>query len=118
MPETFTEHFQWYSSMIKSVVTEPEKQDAEDDERIIYTYQTAFHGLAAQLSDEAAARLEKLDGVMAIFPETKYELHTTRSPLFLGLEPQKSTNIWSDSNADHDVIVGVLDTGIWPESQS
>ncbi|XP_058205525.1 subtilisin-like protease SBT1.3 [Rhododendron vialii] len=118
MPETFTEHFQWYSSMIKSVVTEPEKQDAKDDEKIIYTYQTAFHGLAAQLSEEEAERLEKLDGVMAIFPETKYELHTTRSPLFLGLEPQKSTNIWSDSTADHDVIVGVLDTGIWPESQS
>ncbi|PSS33130.1 Subtilisin-like protease [Actinidia chinensis var. chinensis] len=118
MPETFTDHSEWYASVIKSVATTPEKE-ASGDERIIYTYQTAFHGVAARLSEEEAERLEELHGVMAIFPETKYELHTTRSPVFLGLEPEKSTkSIWSDNLANHDVIVGVLDTGIWPESQS
>ncbi|GFY84267.1 subtilase 1.3 [Actinidia rufa] len=119
MPETFTDHSEWYASVIKSVATTPEKEASGDDERIIYTYQTAFHGVAARLSEEEAERLEELHGVMAIFPETKYELHTTRSPVFLGLEPEKSTkSIWSDNLANHDVIVGVLDTGIWPESQS
>ncbi|XP_057481883.1 LOW QUALITY PROTEIN: subtilisin-like protease SBT1.3 [Actinidia eriantha] len=119
MPETFTDHIEWYASVIKSVATTPEKEASGDDERIIYTYQTAFHGVAARLSEEEAERLEELHGVMAIFPETKYELHTTRSPVFLGLEPEKSTkSIWSDNLANHDVIVGVVDTGIWPESQS
>ncbi|KAI9108203.1 hypothetical protein K1719_020686 [Acacia pycnantha] len=46
-------------------------------------------------------------------------IYTTRSPLFLGLEPAQSTNLWSQMTmADHDVVVGVLDTGIWPESES
>ncbi|GFZ15269.1 subtilase 1.3 [Actinidia rufa] len=119
MPETFTDHIEWYASVIKSVTTIPEKEATGDEERIIYTYQTAFHGVAARLSEEEAERLEELYGVVAVLPETKYELHTTRSPVFLGLEPEKSTkSIWSDNLAKHDVIVGVLDTGIWPESQS
>ncbi|XP_057476229.1 subtilisin-like protease SBT1.3 [Actinidia eriantha] len=119
IPDTFTDHIEWYASVIKSVATIPEKEVTGDEERIIYTYQSAFHGVAARLSEEEAERLEELHGVMAVLPETKYELHTTRSPAFLGLEPEKSTkSIWSDNLAKHDVIVGVLDTGIWPESQS
>ncbi|KAA8539843.1 hypothetical protein F0562_026535 [Nyssa sinensis] len=117
MPETFSDHVEWYSSTIKSVVSEPEKEVAEDGERILYSYQTAFHGVAARLSEEEAERLKEQHGVMAIFPETIYQLHTTRSPFFLKLEPEKNRNGRSDK-LYHDVIVGVLDTGIWPESQS
>ncbi|GMP24244.1 hypothetical protein CsSME_00001576 [Camellia sinensis var. sinensis] len=117
-PETFSNHLEWYASMIQSVLTRPAKEDIEDDNRVIYTYQTAFHGVAARLSEEEAERLDQLHCVMALFPETKYQLHTTRSPLFLGLEPEDSTSVWSDKQANLDVVVGVLDTGIWPESQS
>ncbi|KAH1110883.1 hypothetical protein GYH30_009608 [Glycine max] len=74
-----------------------------------------FQGL--QLEGEAT-KLKVEKGIVAIFLDTKYELHTTRSPIFLGLEPAKSTNMWSEKLASHDVIVGVLDTGIWPESES
>ncbi|KAM1977609.1 hypothetical protein FF1_014182 [Malus domestica] len=44
------------------------------------TYQNTFHDVAAWLSEQEAKRLKEQDGVLAIFPETKYELHTTRSP--------------------------------------
>ncbi|KAK4283101.1 hypothetical protein QN277_000093 [Acacia crassicarpa] len=121
MPRAFSNHLEWYSSKVQSVLsTSFEAEDDDDDqERIIYSYQAAFHGVAAKLSEEEAARLEEDDGVLAIFPETKYELHTTRSPLFLGLESAESTNLWSQMTAaDHDVVVGVLDTGVWPESES
>ncbi|GMP24243.1 hypothetical protein CsSME_00001576 [Camellia sinensis var. sinensis] len=91
-PETFSNHLEWYASMIQSVLTRPAKEDIEDDNRVIYTYQTAFHGVAARLSEEEAERLDQLHCVMALFPETKYQLHTTRSPLFLGLEPEDSTS--------------------------
>uniref|UniRef100_A0A5B6YR84 Subtilisin-like protease SBT1.3 n=1 Tax=Davidia involucrata TaxID=16924 RepID=A0A5B6YR84_DAVIN len=119
MPETFSDHVKWYSSTIKSVVLKPEKvEDTDDEERVIYTYQNAFHGVAVRLSEEEAERLEEQHGVMAIFPETIYQLHTTRSPTFLGLETEDSTNVWSDKLPNHNVIVGVIDTGIWPESPS
>ncbi|KAF3951276.1 hypothetical protein ACB098_10G161000 [Castanea mollissima] len=118
MPNSFTNHLDWYSSKVKSVLLEPENEGDED--RIMYNYQTAFHGVAVQLSQEEAERLEEEDGVVAIFPETKYQLHTTRSPLFLRLEAGYSTNnnVWGQKILGHDVIVGVLDTGIWPESES
>ncbi|PON69978.1 Subtilase [Parasponia andersonii] len=121
MPNSFSNHLEWYSSKVQSVLTKQEstETDHEDDQRVIYNYQTAFHGFAARLSEEEAQRLEEEDGVLAIFPETKYELHTTRSPLFLGLDPAQDTaGVWSQRLSDHDVIVGVLDTGIWPESES
>lgn len=120
MPESFSNHFEWYSFKISSVVSKlgnSEKEDAEQ-ERVIYNYQHAFHGVTARLIEEEAAMLEEEEGVLAVIPESKYELHTTRSPEFLGLASGGSRHVWSQNVMNHDVIVGILDTGIWPESQS
>ncbi|KAG7537544.1 PA domain [Arabidopsis suecica] len=118
MPLPYTNHLQWYSSKINSVTQGKSQEEEGNNNRILYTYQTAFHGLAAQLTEEEAERLEEEDGVVAVIPETRYELHTTRSPTFLGLERQESERVWAERVTDHDVVVGVLDTGIWPESES
>ncbi|KAD7480400.1 hypothetical protein E3N88_03536 [Mikania micrantha] len=119
IPATYTDHFDWYASVVKSVAVSPEGiNEEEDEQRVIYTYQSAFHGMAARLTEEEAERLEGQNGVVGVLPEVKYELHTTRSPMFLGLEAQDVTSVWSDKLTDHDVVVGVLDTGIWPESPS
>ncbi|CAL0320454.1 unnamed protein product [Lupinus luteus] len=121
MPSTFSNPLEWYSSKVQSVLSKSVETEMDNEERIIYTYQTAFHGVAAKLNQEEVEKLESSEGVMAIFPETKYELHTTRSPTFLGLEAlhhHSTNNIWSKNLVDHDVIVGVLDTGVWPESES
>jgi hypothetical protein len=105
-PENFTSHLEWYSSKVQSVLSKPEIEgNADEEDRIIYSYETAFHGVAAKLNEEEAERLEEADGVVAIFPETKYQLHTTRSPMFLGLEPEDTTSVWSEKLAGHDVIV-------------
>ncbi|KAG8381441.1 hypothetical protein BUALT_Bualt06G0122300 [Buddleja alternifolia] len=120
-PEEFSDHKQWYSSLIKKSIasrTEKDEDHTGDEDRIIYNYETAFHGVAAQLSEEEVERLQEQKGVMAVFPETVYQLHTTRSPMFLGLEREDSTSALSDKLFDYDVVVGVLDTGIWPESPS
>ncbi|OUZ99472.1 Peptidase S8/S53 domain [Macleaya cordata] len=123
LPESLIDdHLQWYSILVNSVADdklETTDEATEDEtERIIYTYQTALHGFAARLSEDEAKKLEGKHGVVAVHPETVYQLHTTRSPEFLGLQPEDSTSVWSESLSDHDVVVGVLDTGIWPESQS
>ncbi|KAF8044304.1 hypothetical protein BT93_A2329 [Corymbia citriodora subsp. variegata] len=123
MPGSFSSHLDWYSSKIESVVSssnlrEIHDDDDDDEERIIYSYQTALHGVAARLTGDEARMLEQEDGVLAVFPEKKYQLHTTRSPMFLGLDREDSSDVWSQNNLDHDVVVGVLDTGVWPESES
>ncbi|KAL6530178.1 hypothetical protein OROHE_014531 [Orobanche hederae] len=125
MPQGFSDHKQWYSSVIRSVTSSSTNEENDDnnprddsENRIIYKYQTAFHGVAAQLSDNEARELQQYNGVTGLFPETVYQLHTTRSPLFLGLENEDTAKAFPDKSTNHDVVVGVLDTGIWPESPS
>ncbi|MBA0708326.1 hypothetical protein Golax_023460 [Gossypium laxum] len=52
-------------------------------------------------------------GVVSVFPSKANHLHTTRSWDFLGLNQTVKHNA-TESN----VIVSVIDTGIWPESDS
>uniref|UniRef100_A0A0D9W8F4 Subtilisin-like protease n=1 Tax=Leersia perrieri TaxID=77586 RepID=A0A0D9W8F4_9ORYZ len=120
MPSSFDFYHEWYASTVKSVSSSQLEDEEEDDAstRIVYNYETAFHGFAARLDDDEADMMAEADGVLAVIPETVLQLHTTRSPDFLGIGPEVSNRIWSDSLADHDVVVGVLDTGIWPESPS
>ena len=120
-PSTFALHLDWYVSTVQSAREAAQTEAAAEGgaaERIVYSYENAFHGFAARLSEGEASTLESLSGVVSVFPETVYELHTTRSPGFLGLQSQAFTDVWANAIASHDVIVGVLDTGIWPESPS
>lgn len=55
-----------------------------------------------------------MDAVVSVFPNGIKELHTTRSWDFVGL-PQQVTR---RTSVESDLIIGMLDTGIWPESQS
>ncbi|XP_047063109.1 subtilisin-like protease SBT1.3 isoform X1 [Lolium rigidum] len=121
MPSSFDYHHEWYASTVKSVSSaqlEPEEEEDDAYTKIVYNYETAFHGFAARLDDDEAERLAEAAGVLAVLPETVLQLHTTRSPDFLGIGPEISNSIWAAGLADHDVVVGVLDTGIWPESAS
>ncbi|CAI0464869.1 unnamed protein product [Linum tenue] len=83
---------------------------------MLYTYSTLIHGFSTTLSPEEAESLEKQPGVLSVTPETIYELHTTRTPKFLGLE--QSEALLPASGSVSEVIVGVLDTGAWPELES
>ncbi|KAK1261297.1 Subtilisin-like protease [Acorus gramineus] len=116
-PNSFLHHHQWYTSAVSSV-TSSDHIGAED--RIIYNYETVFHGFAARLTDAEADMLDTHHGVVAMYPETVYHLHTTRSADFLRLVPAMVNNVWSAATAagHGDVIIGVLDTGIWPWNPS
>ena len=50
---------------------------------------------------------------MSVFPSEKQKLHTTKSWDFIGFPQQVKR-----STLESDVIIGVFDTGIWPESPS
>ncbi|XP_072957199.1 subtilisin-like protease SBT1.3 [Typha angustifolia] len=118
MPTSFAHHHEWYASTVASLASSTMSELEEPSTRILYNYDVAFHGFAAQLTQEQAEQLESHHGVLSVFPETIYKLHTTRSPQFLGIGPAVTNSIYSSAVANHDVVVGVLDTGIWPESPS
>ena len=55
-----------------------------------------------------------MQGVLSVFPSKNLKLQTTRSWDFLGFPETAKRHLEVES----DVIIGLLDTGIWPESKS
>ncbi|KAK8615279.1 hypothetical protein V6N13_069056 [Hibiscus sabdariffa] len=78
------------------------------------SYRRSFNGFAAKLTEEEAKKLASFKGVVSVFPNKVYHLQTTRSWDFMGFNQTAKRNATAESN----VIIGVLDTGIWPESDS
>ncbi|KAK2353303.1 subtilisin protease SBT1.7 [Trifolium repens] len=83
---------------------------------ILYTYTSAIHGFSAHLTPSQADHLKSHPDILSIQPDQIRHLHTTHTPSFLGLA--ESSGLWPNSHFASDVIIGVLDTGIWPELQS
>ncbi|KAI5064978.1 hypothetical protein GOP47_0019673 [Adiantum capillus-veneris] len=86
-------------------------------ESIVYSYKHAFRGFSAKLTAEQAAALAGREDVVKVFKSEVRHLHTTRSWQFLGLPMSEMGGI-PHSSRHHKVILGVFDTGIWPESES
>lgn len=112
-PAIFPTHNHWYQSSLSSISSNPAKQ-------ILHTYDTVFHGFSARLTNTEANLLSKQLHVLSLIPEQVRSLHTTRSPLFLGLEPSASntSSLLEESDFGSDLVIGVIDTGIWPEHSS
>ncbi|KAG5053004.1 Cucumisin [Glycine soja] len=81
-------------------------------EAVLHSYKN-FNAFVMKLTEEEAKRMAEMDNVISVFPNKKNRLHTTRSWNFVGL-PQNVKRATTES----DIIVGVLDTGVWPESES
>ncbi|KAF3677154.1 Subtilisin-like protease SBT3.5 [Capsicum annuum] len=88
-------------------------------ESIIYSYRHGFSGFAAKLTKAQAKRIAELPDVVHVVPSHFYQLHTTRSWDYLGLSTSSPpTNLLHQANMGDGIIIGVLDTGIWPESEA
>jgi len=83
-------------------------------DRILRSYKRSLNGFAAKLSKEEAHKLSGMNEVVSVFPSRTLELLTTRSWDFLGF-PQTPIQ---ELPLEGDVIVGMLDTGVWPDSPS
>ncbi|KAJ4832236.1 hypothetical protein Tsubulata_001993 [Turnera subulata] len=79
----------------------------------IRSYGRSFNGFAAKLTDEEVEKFREMEGVVSVIPNRVIKLHTTRSWDFMGFSRGKL-----GAPIEGDVIIGFLDTGIWPESES
>ncbi|KAJ1437123.1 Peptidase S8/S53 domain [Sesbania bispinosa] len=119
-PSIYPTHHDWYSASLQSLSISTDSESESDP--LLYSYTTAYSGFAASLDAQQAQTLLGSDSVLDVYEDTLYQLHTTRTPEFLGLETQ--TGLWEGhrtqdlDQASHDVIIGVLDTGVWAESES
>ncbi|KAH9295920.1 hypothetical protein KI387_039508 [Taxus chinensis] len=116
MPSQFYNHEHWYRSMFYSVKGVRANQNTHIEDLYHYTYDIVMHGFSAKLTQSELDILEDMPGHLMSFPDPVGKLHTTHSTEFLGLTPK--LGLLPISQFGQDVIIAVLDTGIWPESQS
>ncbi|HUQ21812.1 MAG TPA: S8 family serine peptidase [Gaiellaceae bacterium] len=86
-----------------------------------YDYGFSFNGFAATMNEQQAAKLKSVAGIASVTKDVLQQPTTSTTPTFLGLT-DPATGLWKKlggpSKAGEDVIVGVVDTGIWPEHPS
>jgi subtilisin family serine protease len=87
---------------------------------ITHKYDVVFNGFAAMLTDDEVRALKKNSGVAAITADSTMQLDTTYTPSFLGLD--KPGGLWEQLGgkgaSGENIIVGIVDSGIWPENPS
>ncbi|KAF5406632.1 MAG: Subtilase family protein [Candidatus Udaeobacter sp.] len=92
----------------------------------IYDYGISYNGFAAKLTAKQSAALKKQDGVLAVTPDEMVSQDTSSTPHFLGLDAP--SGIWEQlggptgtrthAGAGENIVIGVVDSGIWPQSKS
>jgi subtilisin family serine protease len=93
--------------------------------KTLYRYTNSISGFAADLTARQASELAKDPAVLTVAKNEIMKPDTNASPAFLGLSGKKG--VWSElggatpkggTGAGAGVVVGVIDTGIRPESPS
>ena len=86
----------------------------------IYDYTVTNNGIAAKLTARQAQALAQQAGVVRLELDRLSQPDTTLTPSFLGLDA--AGGVWSQlgggAKAGAGIVVGVIDTGIWPENPS
>jgi hypothetical protein len=86
----------------------------------LYDYRYALHGFAATLTAAQAEKLKSIPGVVSVQEDEMRHLDTISTPGFVGLDGRHG--LWNQvggvRQAGEDVVIGMVDSGIWPESAS
>ena len=82
----------------------------------LYSYAYVFNGFAAELTAEQAAKLAQTKGVLTVSRNEIHKRDTATTPAFLGLTGP--TGFWNSQAKGEGVIIGIVDSGIWPEHPS
>ncbi|GAA1026705.1 hypothetical protein GCM10009557_05380 [Virgisporangium ochraceum] len=92
-----------------------------DEGKKVADYGVTFNGFAAALTPEDLRKLDALPSVARIFKNRIHTVQTNNTPRFLGLSGPNG--VWNQfgggqARAGEGQIVGVIDSGFWPESPS
>ena len=82
----------------------------------IYSYVYALNGFAAVLTKDQVAALRSRGDVLKIWEDEIRQPTTDSTPDYLGLTGPGG--VWDLEGKGEDIIVGIIDTGIWPEHPS
>ncbi|KAJ4836500.1 hypothetical protein Tsubulata_035488 [Turnera subulata] len=116
MPKAFSDHHNWYLATVSSVL-DTSKVAAPYNSKLLYTYKTSVHGFSASLTNSEHEALKKSPGYISSTRDPPLEVHTTHTSEFIGLSSVSGAGALNAYYGE-DVIIGLVDTGIWPENES
>ncbi|KAK9214561.1 hypothetical protein WN944_006554 [Citrus x changshan-huyou] len=102
------------NSLLNSLLSISICESSPVENVLVRSYKRSFSGFAANLTDHEREKLASMEEVVSVFPSRTLQLHTTRSWDFMGF----NQSITRKRSVESDIIVGIIDTGIWPESKS
>lgn len=86
----------------------------------LYRFTTALNGFTVHLNGGQVNKLREMPEVWSVQPDRLRKVETVDSPKFLGLSGRNG--VWAQNggtaNAGKNVVVGIVDSGIWPENPS
>jgi subtilisin family serine protease len=108
--------YEAYAARVESQITSA-VQSAVPSAQIGQSFRDVYGGVAMVVPANRVGDLLAVDGVVAVQQDALAQPLTDASPQFIG-----ATSAWSGlgggTKAGEGVIVGVIDTGIWPEHPS
>lgn len=116
MPKAFSSHHSWYLSMLYSISATSEAAVPTATSKHLYTYTDSINGFSAVLTLPELEALKNSSGFISFTRDIRLRVHTTHTPHFLGLS--SVSGAWTAPNDGEGVIIGIVDTGVWPESES
>lgn len=119
--DTGTWNYAAYRQYLQKLRAEALDRAGIDDNKTVADYSVAFNGFAAELTPAEINRLNGEPRVVRIFDNRTVTVQTNNTPRFLGLSG--TDGVWNrfaegQEHAGEGQIVGVIDTGFWPESPS
>ena len=85
--------------------------------RVTHRFDVVLGGVAMTVPEDRISQLAQLPGVKAVYRDPRLRLHTDTSPQFIG-----AVSAWAKlgghERAGEGIVVGILDSGIWPEHPS
>ncbi len=116
-----TAEAQDYGDFLAEQQEEAVESSGADSSDVLHTYDTAFNGVAVELTSAQAAAMRKDPDVINVWETEILTADTISTPDYLGMTG--AAGVWDErfggpDGAGEGMVVGVIDSGIWPESAS
>ncbi|KAK8298807.1 hypothetical protein V6Z11_D05G280800 [Gossypium hirsutum] len=118
MPKAFAGRQSWYLATLSSLSANlrANTNSTIPTAELLYSYNHVIQGFSASLTLAQLEALKNSRGYVSSIRDKTVKLDTTYSFKFLGLSSDAS--LWPASGFGKDVIIGLIDTEVWPESES
>jgi subtilisin family serine protease len=108
----------WYTELLRRAKHALDEELEFDEGDLHHVYHHAFNGFSALLTAEQVAYLRSWPEVLQLQRDRVRTVpQTTYSPEFLGLTGTDA-QLWPESDYGEDAIIGMIDSGVWPERLS